>query len=164
MGGALFPPCCLAWDQIMVNVMKIMVISLKTSHACTAALNVPDPTAGYHWPTSPLETTRHSQASLDQSLVGSLLLSPGCAQVLFVLSKSLFPQSCVSSIIKSHWPPKSNSLEFSDPLPDPQIGKSVVGPRTFLTVWEYLWYICLEVCGKSFDCVDHNKLWKIFKR
>ena len=37
--------------------------------------------------------------SLVQSLVGSLLLSPGswCTQVLFVLSKSLFPQSCASS-------------------------------------------------------------------
>ena len=47
-----------------------------------------------------------------QSLVGSLLLSPGswCAQMLFVPSKNLFPQSCVSSVIRSHWPPKSNSL------------------------------------------------------
>ena len=34
-----------------------------------------------------------------KSFVGSLLLSPGswCTQVLFVPSKSLFPQSCVSS-------------------------------------------------------------------
>ena len=40
-----------------------------------------------------------SQASLGQSLVGSLHLSPGswCAQVLFVPSKSLSPQSCGSS-------------------------------------------------------------------
>ena len=41
------------------------------------------------------------RASLGQSPVGSLLLSPGswCTshEVLFVLSKSLFPQSCVSS-------------------------------------------------------------------
>ena len=37
--------------------------------------------------------------SLDQSLVGSLLLSPGPGvhKVLFVPSKGLFPQSCVSS-------------------------------------------------------------------
>ena len=41
----------------------------------------------------------HSQASLVQSLVGSLLLSPRslCTQVLFVPSKCLFFQSCVSS-------------------------------------------------------------------
>ena len=61
----------------MVEVMKIMATSLKRSHACAAALSVPDPTAGHRRPTSPLETTRHSQASLGQSLVGSPLLSPG---------------------------------------------------------------------------------------
>ena len=40
----------------------------------------------------------------------SFLLSPGVHKVLFVPYKSLFPQSCGSSIIKSHQPPKSNSL------------------------------------------------------
>ena len=25
MSGAVFPPCCLTWDQTMVEVMKIMV-------------------------------------------------------------------------------------------------------------------------------------------
>ena len=34
----------------------------------------------------------------------------------------------------SHWPPKSNSLGLSVPLPSPQVGKSVVDPRTFLTM------------------------------
>ena len=47
-------------------------------------------------PTPPLETPGHSRASLGQSLVGSLLLSPGswCTQA-FVCAKSLFPQSYV---------------------------------------------------------------------
>ena len=82
MGGAVFPPCCLTWGQTMVEVMKIMVTSFKRSHACTAALSAPNPAAGHHWPTPLLETPGHSQASLGQSLVGSLLLSPGswCAQ------------------------------------------------------------------------------------
>ena len=40
----------------------------------------------------------------------SFLLASGAHKVLLVPSKRLFPQSCVSSIIKSHWPPKSNSL------------------------------------------------------
>ena len=48
----------------------------------------------------------------------------------FVPSKILFFQSRGSSVIKSHWPPKSNSLGVSVPLPDPQ----VVYPKTFLTV------------------------------
>ena len=33
-----------------------------------------------------------------------------------VPSKSLFPVSCVSSVIKSHWPPKSNSLGILNPF------------------------------------------------
>ena len=46
----------------------------------------------------------------------SFLLSPGAHKVLFVPSKSLFPQSCGSSVIKSHWPPKSNSLGVLSPF------------------------------------------------
>ena len=38
---------------------------------------------------------------------------------------------------------------FLVPLPDPQVGKSLVGPRTFLTVQEFLWYNCSSVCGSS---------------
>ena len=75
----------------------------------------------------------------------SFLLGPGAHKVLFVPSKSLFPQFCGSSVIKSHWPPKSNSLRVSVPLPDPQ----VVYPKTFLTIWEFLWYNCSAVCGLS---------------
>ena len=63
--------------------MKIMVTSFKRFQACTAALRVPNSEAGHHRPMPPLETHGDSQASLGQSLVGSLLLSPGswCAQV-----------------------------------------------------------------------------------
>ena len=41
----------------------------------------------------------------------SFLLGSDAHKVLFVPSKSLFPQSCVSSVFKSHLPPKSNFLE-----------------------------------------------------
>ena len=66
----------------MMEAMKIMPISFKRSHAPTATLSAPDPAAGYSQPTLPPVTPGHSQASLSQSLVGSLLLSPGswCAQ------------------------------------------------------------------------------------
>ena len=76
-------------------------------------------------------------------------MGPGAHKVLFVPSKSLFLYSCVSSIIKSRWPPKSNSLRFSVCLPDPVVGKSGVGPRIFLTVREFLWYNCAAVCEPS---------------
>ena len=60
----------------------------------TAALSAPDPATG-HWRPTPLpETPGHSQASLGESLVGSLLLSPGswCTQgFVCALQESVSP-------------------------------------------------------------------------
>ena len=78
----------------MVEVMKIMVSSFKKSHACTATLSAPNPAAGHHQPMPLLETPGHSQASLGQSLVESLPLSPGvwCTQgFVCALQKSVSP-------------------------------------------------------------------------
>ena len=100
MGEAVFPPCYLTWGQTIVEVVKIMVTSFKRSHEPTATLSAPNPASGHHRPMPTLETPGLSWASLSQSLVGSLLLSPGSQwkhKVLLVLSKSLFPLSCVSS-------------------------------------------------------------------
>ena len=80
--------------------MKIKVTSFKgTMYVCTVALSAPDPAAGQHRPMHLLETPGHSRASLGESLMGpcSFFLGPGASKVLFVPSKSLFPQSCVSS-------------------------------------------------------------------
>ena len=75
-----------------------------------------------------------------------------------MLSKSFIQFSVDGSIVwpltgksgsVSHCPPKSNFLGLSVPLPDPQVGKSVVGPRTFLTVRIFLWCNCSSVCGPS---------------
>ena len=73
--------------QTMVEVMKIMVTSFKTSHAGTATVSAPNPAVGQRRPTPLLDTPGHSWASLGQSLVGSLLLSPGswCAQFVCAL-------------------------------------------------------------------------------
>ena len=49
----------------------------------------------------------------------SFLLGPGAHNALFVPSKNLFPQSCVSSLIQSHWPPKPTSLGVLSPFADP---------------------------------------------
>ena len=80
----------------MVEVMKMMKTSFRRSHAHTAILSASSPAAGHHQPTPLPETPGHSQASLGQSLVGLLLLSPGfwCTQCSVVPSKSLFPQFC----------------------------------------------------------------------
>ena len=46
----------------------------------------------------------------------SFPLGPGAYKVLFETSKSLFLQSCENSVIKSHWPLKSNSLGVLSPF------------------------------------------------
>ena len=67
MGRDVFPPCYLTWGQTMVEVMKIMVTSFRKSHAHTATLTDPNPTAGHRQPIPPPETPRHTWASLGQS-------------------------------------------------------------------------------------------------
>ena len=60
-------------------------------------LSVPNPASGHCRPTVPLETPGHSWASLGQSLVGSLLLSPGscCTQgSVCALPESVSPVLC----------------------------------------------------------------------
>ena len=61
----------------MVGAMKVLVTSLKRTCACTIVFSAPDPTSGHCRPMPLLETPGHAQASLAQSLVGKLLLSPG---------------------------------------------------------------------------------------
>ena len=72
----------LLFDQTMLEVMKIMVTSFKRSHACTTALSAPNPAAGHCQPKLQPKSPGHSRSRLGQSLVGSLLLSPGswCSQ------------------------------------------------------------------------------------
>ena len=85
----------------MVEVVKIMVAtSFKMSYAGTATLRAPSPAAGHHRPTPPQETPGHSPASLGQSLVGSLLLSPGswCTQ-----SSICALQESVSQVLCKFW-------------------------------------------------------------
>ena len=83
----------------MVEVMKIMATSFKRSQQHTAILSALKPAAGHCHPIPLLETPGHSQASLGQSLVGSLLVSPGswCAQgskSLYALQEFISPVRC----------------------------------------------------------------------
>ena len=81
----------------MVEVMKIMVTSFQRSHAHTATLSASNTAAGHCCPMPLLETSGHSQASLGQSLVGSLLLSTGswCAQgFVCALQEFVSPVQC----------------------------------------------------------------------
>ena len=81
----------------MVEVMKIMATSFRRFHAHTAALSAPDPAAGHCKPMPLPETPGHSEASLGQSLLGSVLLSSGsrCAQgFVCALQESISPVLC----------------------------------------------------------------------
>ena len=75
----------------------IIVTSFKRSHASTVTFSVPNPVAGHSRPTPLLETPGHSRASLGQSLVKSLFLSPGswCAQdSVCAFQESVSPVLC----------------------------------------------------------------------
>ena len=64
-----------------------------------ATLSAPSSAAGHLRPTPPPQTPAHSQASLGQSPVGSLLLSPGswCSQAFVCAIQEAVSLSCVSS-------------------------------------------------------------------
>ena len=88
----------------MLVVMLVTVTSSKRTYARTVVLSGSDPTEGTvdpHLCRRLLDTHRHVWLSL---LWGhcSFLLGPGAHKILFVPSKSLFPQSCGNSVIKSH--------------------------------------------------------------
>jgi len=80
-----------------MEVMNRMATSFKRSCACTAHLVPQTLQQATTKPTPPPETPGHSWASLGQSLVGSLILSPGswCAQsFVCALQESVSPVLC----------------------------------------------------------------------
>ena len=165
--------CCpaLYWGQTMVEVMKIMVTSFKRSHAWTATLHSPNPEAGHHWPTPLLETPDHSQASLGQSLVGTLL-SPGSWYTgsVCVLQVSIF-QSCVSSrsskvrfmVTSSNRAMPYPSLLHPEPLrqstADPSLHRRCSNTVLSQSLWglwvlvrtRFIWALWASLVGMGFD-------------
>ena len=99
MGRAAFPPCCLTWDPTMVEMMKIRRPPSKGPvHALPNSVppTLQQTTANPRLCQRLLDTDRQVWLSFLWSHC-SFLLGPGAYKVLFVPSKSLFPQSCVSS-------------------------------------------------------------------
>ena len=69
----------------------LMATSSKRTYAIPTP-RAPVPAADHCRPIPPRETLKHSSVSVSVGTLG-----PGVHKVLFVPSKSLFPQSCVSS-------------------------------------------------------------------
>ena len=87
------------WGQTMVEVIQVMATSFKRSHAGTVTLSAPIPEAGHCRP-RPLPRLLDTHGQVWVSLLWghcSFPLGPGMHKVLFVPSKSLFPQFSVSS-------------------------------------------------------------------
>ena len=95
-GWSCVPSLLFTLGQTVVEVMKTMVTSFERSPACTATFNAPNPAAGHHQPMPLLETPGHSQASLCQSLVGSLLFFSGswCTRFCLCPTRIYFPVLC----------------------------------------------------------------------
>ena len=77
--------------------MVIMATSFKKTYARTVVFSAPDSLAGHYQPTPPPETPGQSQRSLAQTLLGSLVLSPGswCTQgFVCALQESVSPVLC----------------------------------------------------------------------
>ena len=101
----------------MVGVMVVMPTSFKKTCLLamaprTVVFSAPDAKASHCQPTPLLEIPEHSQASMAQSPVGTLLLSPGswCPQGFVCVFQESVTRSCGNSVIKSHWPSKPNSM------------------------------------------------------
>ena len=107
----VWPEITLRWGN--VNLLQ-KDLCLHTAPR-TVEVSTPETVAGHCQRTPPLETPGYSQASLAQSLVGLLLLGPGAHKVSLCPPRVCFPGGSVL-------------------LLDLQVGKSVVGPRTFATV------------------------------
>ena len=70
----------------------------------------------------------------------------------------LFPLSCGSSVVRSHWP--RIPWGFPVPLQDPQAEKPDVGSRIFIKVWEIICFYCSPVCeSPTWQVCDLIWLW-----
>ena len=155
------------WTETMVEVMKIMVTSFKRSRAGTATLSSPNPIEGHRWPRPLLETPRQSSPRLDQSLVGSLLPSPGswCAQGSVSAFQNFLSQSCVSSggcmvrlmVTSSKRLMPYPSLLHPEPLPlwqstfDPSLHRKHSETVLFQSLWGLWVLVCKRFVWASLE-------------
>ena len=136
--------------------MAVMAISFKMTYASLPQLpgllfSALYPAAGRCPPTPlPEILDTHRQVWLSP-LWGfcSFLLGPGAHEVFFVPFNSLFPQACASSVIKSHWSPKSNSMCSQSLCQIPRLGNLLWVLELLQQCENFFGYNCSPVCGSS---------------
>ena len=154
MGWAVFPTSSLVWGQSMVGATAVMVTTFKRTFYSIPQLpgllrSVPltprqatvDP-----WLRCGLSDARRQV--WDSLLRGhcSLLLVPGAHRVH---APTVFPPVLWKFCNQIPLAFKQIPWGFSASLLDPQVGKSVVGPKHSVVVQELLWYDCSAVCSSS---------------
>ena len=112
MGGAVFPPC-----SSMVGVMAVMATFFKRTYA--SMLQLPEML-------HPVPLTIKTASAKDSWTLTGKSGSVSCGvtapfswvlvHTRFCLCPPRVLESCGSSVIKSHWPPKSNSLGVLSPF------------------------------------------------
>ncbi|CAM9667460.1 unnamed protein product [Rangifer tarandus platyrhynchus] len=140
----------------MVGAMAVMATSFKKTYASTPQL----PGLLESVPLIPWQATvAHTFAGDSQTHTGksgsvlwghcSFLLGPGTHKILLCPPRVCFPSPV--EILKSNPTGLQSQIPwgFSVSLLNSQVGKSVVGPRTFPTGQEPLSYNCSPVCGSS---------------
>ena len=106
-------------------------------HCC---IQCPDPAAGHCQPTPPPETPGHSKASLAQSLVWTLLLSPGSWCTRFYLPQSHLKRITLKILLFSLGRKKTGSLIV--PYPTLAFKNTTFTFNPFAYVLLFPWYRC----------------------
>ena len=151
MGGPVFPPHSLALGDGSNGNFLQKDLGQRTEAPRTVAVSAPDPVAAHCCPHLcwRLPNT-HRQVWLSL-LWGhcSFLLHPGTHKTLLCPPSVCFPSPV--EVLKSNPTGLQSQIPwgFSVSLLNSQVGKSVVGPRTFPTGQEPLSYNCSPVCGSS---------------
>ena len=132
MGGAVFPPSCLAWGR---TVNPYLHRRLVDTHRQVWLSLLWGDTAPFSW------LLVHAKFSL-------------CS-----------PRACFPSPVKVQQSNPTGALSqiswgFSVPLSDPQVRKPVVGPRAFLTVWDFFSIIVPQFVGRLLcSSMLDNAVW-----
>ena len=125
----------------------------------SVAASAPVPTAGHCWPRL-CRRPSNSHGRSGSVSCGSLLLSPGswCTQDFFLcvcpLRVSVSPSPLGVEELNPFVLQSQIPWGFLIPLPDPQVGKSVLGPRTcagsLVLLFSSLWVVHREDMGFDF--------------